>query len=79
MKKLLLILILLCAACTAPDRSRATLQKLGFKDIKLTGYEFWDCSEDDTFHTGFTAVNSQGQRVTGTVCCGLVKNCTVRF
>jgi hypothetical protein len=33
----------------------------------------------DNFATGFTAKNPQGRQVFGTVCCGIMKACTIRF
>jgi len=82
MKKLLavLALALTMSACTNDEATISTLHKHGFSDVQTTGYEFWECGEDDTFHTGFVATNPAGQRVRGTVCCGwLDKGCTVRF
>ena len=71
--------LLTMSACTAPDRTRYTLEKAGFTDISLGGYSFFECGEDDHFATKFDANNSQGLRVSGTVCCGMLKGCTVRF
>lgn len=57
-----------------------TLESAGYTDVKTTGYNFLECGENDTFHTGFTATNPNGKRVSGTVCCGLfIKGCTIRF
>lgn len=79
MKRLLAITLLFCG-CTDDDRTIMTLRKSGYTNISTTGYSFLECGEDDTFHTGFVATNSSGQRVTGTVCCGLLlKGCTLRF
>ena len=47
--------------------------------VKFTGYDAFSCSQDDTFHTGFVAKNPKGDTVKGTVCCGVLKSCTVRF
>lgn len=65
--------------CTDDDASREALHKAGFTDVETTGYEVFACSEDDAFHTGFRAKNPQGQIVTGTVCCGWMKSCTIRW
>ena len=66
--------------CTAPDRTYETLDKAGYKHIEVGGHSWFECGEDDTFATEFTAVNPSGRRVSGTVCCGLVaKGCTIRF
>jgi hypothetical protein len=60
--------------------ARRALQASGFTEIETGGYEPWACSQDDAFHTKFTAVNTSGQRVSGVVCSGLYfKNATIRF
>lgn len=66
-------------ACTAEDRSRRALEAQGFTQIDMTGYDMFSCGEDDTFSTGFIATNPNGNRVTGTVCCGWIKDCTIRW
>jgi hypothetical protein len=71
--------LLFLAACTDEPASRKALESQGFTDIRFTGYEAFACSEDDGFHTGFTAKNPQGRQVSGVVCCGLLKSCTVRW
>lgn len=79
MKKIAISLLFLLVSCIAPDRSRAVLEKSGFKNIEITGYQWFACGQDDGFSTGFVAQNANGQYVDGTVCCGLFKSCTVRF
>jgi hypothetical protein len=81
MKKLIasMFLALIITSCTDESSTIRTLQASGFTDIKTTGHNFWACSDDDEYSTGFIATNPLGQRVSGTVCCGLFKNCTVRF
>lgn len=75
-----LLLILATASCMAPDRTRATLRKAGFEDVRVTGYEPLACGKDDWYSTGFSGKNSKGQHVSGVVCCGLLtKQCTIRF
>lgn len=77
---ILAVLALSLTACTDEESSRRALEAQGFKDITFTGYDMWSCGEDDTYSTGFTATNVNGQRVSGTVCCGLVaKACTIRY
>lgn len=79
MKKFLVGLVFL-VGCTDEGSSYRTLQAHGFTDITFTGWSPFVCSKDDRFSTGFTARNSAGQQVSGTVCCGLLtKGCTVRF
>lgn len=78
-RTILTILLFALCACTDESASTRTLKDSGFTDIRLTGYSYFACSDDDTFHTGFTAKNSQGREVSGVVCCGWLKSCTVRF
>lgn len=72
-------LFLILVGCTADGDSVKTLQNYGFTDIHTTGYSPFACGDDDNFATGFTAKNPQGRQVSGTVCCGIMKACTVRF
>lgn len=65
--------------CTAPSRSRTTLESAGYSDIQIGGYSFFACGQDDHFSTKFVAKNPAGQEVSGTVCCGWLKSCTIRF
>ncbi len=80
MKKLLLILpLILLVGCTQPADATRILENDGFTNIQITGYNWFACSKDDTYHTGFVAVKN-GRTVTGTVCAGLLfKNSTIRF
>lgn len=79
MKNFIVFISLFLFACTDENSTVQTLKKNGFTQVKTTGYSFLSCSEDDMFSTGFTAVNSSGEKVSGTVCCGLFKNCTIRW
>lgn len=78
MRKTFLFLFLL-AACTDEAATISTLDQSGFTDIQTTGYSWFSCSDSDAFHTAFTAKNPLGKPVSGVVCCGWFKNCTVRF
>jgi len=73
------MLLSLIFACTAPETSRVALEKAGFTDIDVGGWAPFSCSDEDSFKTSFTAKNSNGQVVDGAVCCGWLKNCTIRF
>lgn len=81
MKKLLLLLsMLVVSGCTSEADAFRALEAEGYKDIQITGYNFFACSKDDTFQTGFTAKNKDGRTVTGTVCSGLLfKGATIRY
>jgi hypothetical protein len=76
------ILLLVCVSelgCTDNEGSMRALQGNGFTDIRLTGYEWLGCGRDDSYSTGFYAKNPNGVYVSGVVCCGTFKSCTVRF
>jgi hypothetical protein len=79
-RKLLIICAIMLAACTEPNTARRVLDSAGYTDIHFTGYSWFACSSDDTYHTGFTAKGPTGKAVSGTVCTGvLFKNSTIRF
>lgn len=81
MKKTFLVIVAFfsLAGCTRPDQARRVLTAEGFTDIDITGYGWFACSDDDTFHTAFVA-KKNGQEVRGVVCAGLFfKGATVRF
>lgn len=70
----------LFVSCTDDAATRETLRKHGFTDVETTGWSAFGCGQDDTFATDFTATNPRGERVSGTVCCGLLgKGCTLRW
>jgi hypothetical protein len=81
MKKILLSMSLMLAAC-APVSEETLNEKVraaGFTDVRDDGWAIFGCGEHDTFRSKFTAKNAHGQWVSGTLCCGWLKNCTVRF
>ena len=80
LKKLCLFLVCISLlGCTDPDKARSVLSSNGYKNIEITGYSYFACSKDDTYQTGFTAISPSGQRITGTVCSGILKGSTIRF
>ena len=82
MKKIIIgiLLAFLLIGCTNEIDAHRALHAQGFTNIKITGYDLYACSEDDFYHTGFVATNSNGYAVTGTVCSGLLfKNATIRY
>ena len=82
MKKLILLALATFAllSCTDADEAKRVLAAQGFKHIEITGYNFFGCGKDDTYHTGFIAIGQNGEAVEGTVCSGLFfKGSTVRF
>lgn len=75
-----LLIALLCAGCTDSDGAINALENEGFTEIRITGYNVFACSEDDFYHTSFSAKNSNGKTVTGTVCAGMfLKGSTIRY
>lgn len=82
MRKIMLAAVvamsMLCS-CTDEDGTRRALEKQGFTDIRTEGYAFYACSDNDNYATKFTAKNPNGQTVSGVVCCGVLKSCTVRW
>ena len=80
MKKIVLIAaVLLMTGCTSKNDAERALRAEGFTDIKITGYDFLACSEDDFYHTGFVAKRN-GRTVRGTVCSGILfKGATIRY
>lgn len=74
-----LLAIVGMGACTNADKSRTTLEKSGYTDITIGGHSYFSCGSDDAYSTKFTAKNPAGSKVEGTVCCGWLKSCTIRF
>jgi len=81
MKRLLFAAVIASlSACTQPDRAHAVLEGAGYTQIQMQGYDFFNCSEDDTYHDKFTAVGPSGKRVSGVVCAGFMfKGATIRL
>lgn len=82
MKKLALLIIIAVYGygCTYEKAAITALQKAGYTNVQTYGYAILGCSADDeAFNTKFTATNPLGQRVSGVVCCGILKSCTIRF
>ena len=79
MNKLLILLgFLVLSGCTDSRGAIKAAENYGLKDVKITGYEFFACSEHDTYSTGFTAKTKEGKYVEGVVCAGVLKGSTVR-
>jgi hypothetical protein len=64
---------------SAPDEAMHVVTVSGYKNIKITGYEFYGCGESDFFRTGFEASAPNGTQVKGVVCSGLFKGATLRL
>lgn len=75
----LVAIIFFLTGCTDNAKAEKVLRSQGYRDIHLTGYRYWGCSKDDSFHTGFRAVSASGAEATGVVCSDWFKGATVRF
>lgn len=75
----ILICIFVLCSCTDEEHTVKTLKQAGFHDIKTQGFDMWACGKGDNYATKFVAKNAEGQTARGTVCCGWLKNCTIRF
>lgn len=74
-----LAIALLLVSCTDDEDAMNAARAIGLRDVVPGDYAPFSCSDDDVTAQHFTATNINGGRVTGVVCCGLVKRCTVRF
>lgn len=83
----LVALLLWLVACTVDqETAEEVLADEGYHDVELTGWAPMSCSDDDTFKSHFrarrTVTEPDGSRhervVEGTICCGWLKDCTVR-
>jgi len=76
----LLLTSFLASGCSSQSDANRALKGAGYTNIKTDGYDFFACGGDDFFHTKFTANNPVGNKVSGTVCSGLLfKSATIRF
>lgn len=70
----------LIIGCGDPTpRMMEALRSSGYTDATITGEARWQCGDGDVFHKSFTAKNANGLMVSGVVCCGWSKLCTIRF
>jgi hypothetical protein len=76
---LLTILLMSCTSSNDFDKGQAILENQGFTEIQSTGYDLFCCGEEDTFSTGFTAKDKEGNMVEGCICSGVLKGVTIRF
>lgn len=74
----LLAFALLCGCAADPEQARRALAAAGLTDVRLGNYPFFVCGDEDSFNSAFTARARDGRPVSGAVCCGWLKGCTVR-
>ncbi len=82
MPKLLILLVLLTGCAVDEATFQRVMADEGYVDAVNNGWEPFGCGKDDTFRSGFSATRElpDGTRraVSGSVCCGFFKDCTVR-
>ncbi len=65
--------------CADKENAERFLKKEGYKNITITGYNFFECDNSNKESTGFIA-QKNGKVVEGTVCVGmLLKNYTIKL
>ncbi len=77
-----LCVVILCTSCTSSndfEKGKKRLENQGYTNVKDTGYNWFCCSDKDTFSTGFTALDKSGDKVKGCICSGVLKGVTIRF
>lgn len=83
MKTLLFILSLWAAVgCTSSNdfkKGKQILESQGYTDVEKTGHEWFCCSDDDSYSTGFKAKDKNGNKVEGCFCSAIGKGITTRF
>lgn len=62
-------------ACTNEYRTKQFLTKKGFSFIKINGFSFNSCPDNEFYRTSFTAYNQNGKKIKSFVCCGLISKC----
>lgn len=73
------ILFISCTNISDFDKGKKQLENQGYTNIKNTGYNWFCCDDKDTFSTGFTALDKNGNKVKGCICSGILKGVTIRF
>lgn len=83
MKKLFTVLlsavVISCTSSKDFEKGKRQLENMGYTNVESTGHEMWCCGEEDTYSTGFKALDKNGYEVTGCICSGFMKGITIRF
>jgi hypothetical protein len=77
----IIILAALFQRCIVSDgEAKTAIVRAGFAKPVITGSNWVACREGDKMiGADFEAINASSQKVSGTVCCGILKGCTIRF
>lgn len=79
-KVIMVVSMFALAGCGVNVKSATNaLEAQGITNVKILGYSFFGCSEDDTFRSNFTGIGSNGKPISGTVCQGVWKGTTIRY
>lgn len=74
------MLLAVSGSCSMPaEDAQDLLERQGYTEIEMTGYAPLACGKGDVTSSGFRAKSPNGSNVKGTVCCGALKGCTIRF
>lgn len=76
------LIVLLAVSSLDKGSAERAVESAGFTDAQVieSGYITLRCGEDDdAMYYRVRAINPHGEKVTMTVCCGVFKDCTVRF
>jgi hypothetical protein len=78
---LLVLLVFSVGAITQSNSSKAqvAVESAGNTNVELGPMTYLPCGRGDVGGFNFKAMNANGDKVSGVVCCGLVKGCTVRY
>ncbi len=86
MKRFILLLLVLCSfifvSCTSQtdfEKGKRMLEQQGYTSVENIGYRFFCCGKGDNFSTGFSAIDKDGNEITGAFCSGILKGITIRF
>lgn len=76
-----LVVLFVFGVLTAPTREDAEIavRSAGHKDVVIHDWLWIGCSKGDTLGWSFSAKNALDAPVSGIVCCGNLKACTVRY
>ena len=73
------ILIASCTSSSDFEKGAEQLEQQGYTNVQNIGYTLFCCSDSDDYSTGFTCLNSKGEKVEGCFCSGIGKGLTIRF
>jgi len=79
---IVLALTIVSFSCTSDadfEKGKAILEGQRYSGVVNTGYSAFCCSDEDTYSTGFTATDKNGNAVHGCFCSSLLKGITIRF